>query len=427
MRDPRVKFVTPLLILLVAGVLTSPPALAYWELVPRVEGGITTETNPYNRVETQSYDSATGGFADFRLDSSYRTPRDVITLVPRFRTYQYTGSNGRLDDDDYSIDLNASHQWDTASGSLRAGYRNNGIRTSEFNTATPDQYTNDTQETWSFDPSFSYTLSALDSLQFTADYSDITYDASPQAGYFDYTNSSLQATWIHAFSQKTSTLFSVNGGKFKANNPYGLAETNNPFAPAENNTDSLGATVAVEHKFSPTITATITAGSSHSTQDIKGLYYDPYNPGYFNCPTLPEGILCSINASSNNFVGGVTLRQASEVMTTTFDYSQSQAPRSNGTSVVSESFRLNFQRTLSQRLNGSVNLLYTSDSALGNYGRQDRRYYSGNAALGYRLTQTLTVSGSYNYSVNDDDANSAEQKDNRLFLSLIYTGVGIRR
>ena len=42
MRDPRVKFVTPLLILLVAGVLTSPPALAYWELVPRVEGGITT-------------------------------------------------------------------------------------------------------------------------------------------------------------------------------------------------------------------------------------------------------------------------------------------------------------------------------------------------------------------------------------------------
>ena len=423
MRDPRVKFVTPLLILLVAGVLTSPPALAYWELVPRVEGGITTETNPYNRVETQSYDSATGGFADFRLDSSYRTPRDVITLVPRFRTYQYTGSNGRLDDDDYSIDLNASHQWDTASGSLQAGYRNNGIRTSEFNTVTPDQYTNDTQETWSFGPSLSYTLSALDSLQLAADYSDITFNASPQAGYFDYTNSSVQATWIHGFSQKTSALFSVNGGKFKANNPYGPAENN--YQPSENNTDSLGGTIALEHKLSPTVTATITAGSSHSTQDIKGIYYDPYNPGYL-CPTFPFA-LCSISQSSNNFVGGITLSQASEVMTTTFDYSQSQAPRSNGTSVVSESFRLNFQRTLSQRLNGSLNLLYTSDSALGNYGRQDRRYYSGNAALRYRLTQTLTVSGSYNYSVNDDDANSAEQKDNRLFLSLIYTGVGIRR
>ena len=53
MRDPRVKFVTPLLILLVAGVLTSPPALAYWELVPRVEGGILSlihisePTRPY--------------------------------------------------------------------------------------------------------------------------------------------------------------------------------------------------------------------------------------------------------------------------------------------------------------------------------------------------------------------------------------------
>ena len=221
MRDLSIKFAT---VLLIAGALTSPPALAYWELVPRVEGGITTETNPYNRVETQSYDSATGAFLDFRLDSAYRTPRDVITLVPRFRTYQYSGSDDRLDDDDYSLDLNASHQWDTASASLRAGYRNNGIRTSEFNTVTPDQYTNDTQETWSFDPSFSYTLSALDSLQFTADYSDITYNASPQAGYYDYTNSSIQATWIHAFNAKTSALLSVNGGKFKATNPYGLAD-----------------------------------------------------------------------------------------------------------------------------------------------------------------------------------------------------------
>ena len=102
--------------MLLSGLLVSRPALAYWELVPRVEGGITTETNPYNRLENQSSDSATGAFADFRLDSAYRTQRDVVTLVPRFRTYQYTGSDDRLDDDDYSLDLNASRQWDTASG-----------------------------------------------------------------------------------------------------------------------------------------------------------------------------------------------------------------------------------------------------------------------------------------------------------------------
>ena len=411
------------LALLLSCLLISGQALAYWELIPRIEGGITTETNPYNRLDTQSSDGATGAFVDFRLDSSYRTPRDVVTLTPHVRTYQYTGSDDRLDDDDYSIDLTASHQWDTASASLRGGYRNNGIRTSEYNTATPDQYTNDTQETWSFGPSFSYTLSALDSLRFTADLSDITYDASPSAGYFDYTNSSVQATWIHAFSQKTSTLVSVNGGKFKATNPYGPAQNN--YQPSENITDSLGGTVAVEHKLSPTVTATVTAGSSHSTQDVKGIYYDPENPSFL-CPTFPSS-LCSISESSNNFVGGITLSQESEVMTTTFDYSQSQAPRSNGTSVVSESFRLNFQRTLSQRLNGSLNLLYTSDSALGNYGRQDRTYFAGGTTLRYRLTQTLAVSGSYNYSVNDDDANSAKQKDNWLFLSLVYTGVGIRR
>jgi hypothetical protein len=422
MRHRHFRSAATLVALLASGLLLSGPTLAYWELVPRVEGGITTETNPYNRVESQSYDSATGAFADFRLDSAYRTPRSTVTLIPRFRTYQYSGSDDRLDDDDYSLDLNASHQWDTASASVRAGYRDNGIRTSEFNTAIPGQTTDDSQETWSFGPSLTYTLSPLNTLQFTADLTDITYDASPTAGYFDYTNSSVQATWIHAFNQKTSALFSVNGGKFKATNPYGPAENN--FQPSENNTDSLGGTIAVEHKLSPTVTATVTAGSSHSTQDIKGIYYDPTNPAFL-CPTLPT--LCSISESSNNFVGGITLRQVSEVMTTTIDYSQSQAPRSNGSSVVSESFRLNFDRDISQRFEGSVNLLYVSDSALGNYGRQDRVYYSASGNLRYRLTETLSLYGTYTYTINDDDANSDKQKNNRLFFSLVYRGVGIRR
>lgn len=423
MRFCHLRSITASLTVILPGLLISQPAFAYWELVPRVEGGITTETNPYNRVESESYDSATGAFADFRLDSAYRTPRSAITLIPRFRTYQYTGSDNRLDDDDYYLDLNASHQWDTASASVRVGYRDNGIRTSEFNTATPGQTTDDSQETWSLSPSLSYTLSALSTLQLSADLVDITYDASPQAGYYDYTNSGVQATWIYAYSAKTSLLLSANGGKFKATNPY-PPNMGNPYSFTENITDSFGGTVAIERKLTPTVTATVTLGSSHSSQDIEGLIYDPSNPAFF-CPTLPTR--CSISESSNNFVGGITLRQTSEVMTTTIDYSQSQAPRSNGSSVVSESFRLGFNRDLSQRFEGSVNLLYTSDSNLGNYGRQDRVYYSATGNLRYRLTETLSLYGTYSYTVNDDDFNSDKQKNNRLFFSLVYRGVGIRR
>lgn len=406
--------------LLLSGLLISGPSQAYWELVPRIEGGITTETNPYNRLDDASSDGATGAFADFRLDSTYRTPRDVITLVPRFRSYQYTGSDDRLDDDDYSLDLNVSRQWDTASGSLRAGYRNNGIRTSEFNTATPGQTSNDTQETWSFGPSFSYALSARNSLQFTADLSDISYDASPTAGYFDYRNTNVQATWIHAFNQKTSALLSANGGKFKATDP---------FSSAENITDSYGATVALERKLTPTVTATVTLGGSRSTQDIKreAIPFPPFGffcPPGFNADTQGQ---CSLSESSKNFIGGITLRQSSEIMTTTVEYSQSQAPRSNGTSVVSDNFRLGFDRTFSRRFNGSINLLYANDSALGDIGRRDRTFYSANGTLRYRLTETLSLNGSYYYSVNDDDANSDKQTNNRLFISLVYRGMGIRR
>ena len=54
-------------------------------------------------------------------------------------------------------------------------------------------------------------------------------------------------------------------------------------------------------------------------------------------------------------------------------------------------------------------------------------YYSATGTLRYRLTETLSVSGSYYYSVNDDDANSDKQTNNRLFISLVYKGVGIRR
>jgi hypothetical protein len=402
-----------------AGALISGPALAYWEFLPRVEGGVTAETNPYNRLDSDSSDGATGGFADFRLDSAYRTQRDVITLTPRLRSYQYTGSDDRLDDDDYSLDLDASRQWDTASGSLRLGYRDNGIRTNEFNTAIPGQTSNDSQETWTFGPSFNYVLSPRHSLQFSADLSDISYDASQAAGYYDYRNTNIQATWIQAYSLQTSILLSANGGKFKATDPYSTAE---------NDTDSYGATVAVERKLTPTVTATFTLGTSHSTQDIsREAFFIPILG--FVCPTgftLETGEQCLLDESSDNFVGGITLRQASEAMTTTVEYSQSQAPRSNGTSVVSDSFRLSFGRELSQRFDGSLSLLYVGDSALGDIGREDRTYYGASGTLLYRLTQTLSVNGSYYYSLNDDDANDDEQTNNRLFISLIYKGLGIR-
>lgn len=396
----------------------SGPALAYWELVPQVEGGITTETNPYNRLDSQDSDSASGAFADFRLASAYRTRRDAITLVPRFRTYKYTGSDDRLNDDDYSLDLNASRQWDTASGSLRAGYRQDGIRTSEFNTASGET-TDDSQDTWTLAPSFSYVLSQRHSLQFSGDLSDITYDASPTAGYYDYRNTTIQATWVYAVSENTSTLLTANTGKFKATDPYSTAE---------NITDSYGATVAVEHKFTPTLTGSVTLGGSHSTQDIS-LEADEF----FGCLFFPPGWTldapgqCSIRESSDNFVGGLALTQSSEVMSTTFEYSQRQAPRSNGTSVVSDNFRLSFERTISERFTGAINLLYASDSSLGDIGREDRDYYAASGTLRYRLTQTLSVSGSYYYSVNKDDANSDEQTNNRLFISLVYKGLGIRR
>jgi hypothetical protein len=72
----RMSAATALTVLL-PGLLVSVPALAYWELIPRVEGGITTETNPFNELETRGYDSATGAFADFAsiaLSGPHATP-----------------------------------------------------------------------------------------------------------------------------------------------------------------------------------------------------------------------------------------------------------------------------------------------------------------------------------------------------------------
>jgi hypothetical protein len=267
-------------------------------------------------------------------------------------------------------------------------------------------------------PSLNYVLSERNSLQFTADLTDIEYDAEPTSGYYDYTNSSLQTTWIHAFDEQTSLLLSVNGGKFKATDPYSTAE---------NITDSYGATAGLERKLTPTVTGTLTLGASHSSQDVsREAYFGFICPLGFVLDTQGQ---CQLSESSDNFIGGLSLRQTSELMTTTIEYSQSQAPRSNGSSVVSDSFRLKFNRDLSQRFEGSLDLLYTSDSALGDYGRQDRVYYSATTSLRYRLTEYLSLYGTYAYTVNEDDENDGgeQQKNNRLFFSLVYRGVGIRR
>jgi hypothetical protein len=415
--------------LLFFGVSAAGPASAhYWEVVPQLEAGITAESNPRYIDDGADADieSAKGTFVDMRLIGALKAPDKSLTLTPRLVTTNYLGNNQDLDKDDFYVDLQGASQSELGQLDVLVSYADIAVVTAEFEDATPDnpdlppptvggsgRFADATQETWSGALSYSYNLSQRNILAVSANGSTTTYDAEPTAGYFDYSNPTAQITLQHVLNQRDIAFLSLNGGRFTAEAPIGSAR---------NTTDSFGATVGYQRQFNPTLSGTLIGGLSRSFLDITGLPFDN-ETGALCFPTL-----CSISTTSRTFVGSLNVRKRSEVTTMNVDISRNLAPNSNGTQYIEDAFRLYVDRELTARLVGTLGMVFTKSQSVADIRRLDQDYYTVSAALRWKLTPTWSLAGNYAYVTSNSDAgnSSSKEKNNALFLSVIYRGVGYR-
>ncbi|MEO7386310.1 MAG: hypothetical protein ABIX37_05190 [Gammaproteobacteria bacterium] len=438
-----------------ACLLPMAPAVAYWELTPLLDAGITYESNPrYISDESKAIliganpditDDVLGTFVDAKLEGVYKTPSSQIALSPRIRKTDYLKSNKDLNDNDWYVDFLAAHNGTLGNVSLNADYRETGVRTSEFESATPSnpddplpvsggsgRFSDDTQSTWEVGPALSFQLSPRNQVRVSGNFAETTYNQedSPllaSRDYLDYRYSSVDVVLGHTLDEKNAFEIALNGGTFLASEDGRLFE---------NSTDSFGITGTYQRVFSPTLTGSASAGVSRNSIDVSGIIggFDPLT----GSPCLPSGP-CAISNEERNFVGSLDLRKRSEETTLNFSLSSQIAPRSDGTEVVQEQARLFVVRTLTRRLTGTFGGIYSLESAVGQIfqpetatfglARQDRNYFTVDTGLSWQLTTTLALYGTYSYTDNETDTTSGtvSQTNNRLFFGVRYRGVALRR
>gem|GEM_PF-1594919 len=430
-------------------VLPVSQALAYWQLTPQVEAGITYQTNPryltseQEAVNPDGGDDVLGTYIDVLTEGSWKTPSTTVSLQPRLRRTDYLKANDDLNNDDTYLSFLAAHTGSRGSVGLNVFFQDTLIITSDFQTAAPDEpgapppvngttgrYSNATQKTWSYQPSLTFQVSTLNALSLTGQLSDTTYNednlrTAVTPLYVDYSNSSVELAIRHYLNPKSSFVLALNGGNFTANNPGSRIQ---------NSTDSFGLTAAYDYTFSATLTGSVTVGTTRSGADISGITFgqDPLTGA--PCSVADS---CSSSNEARNFVGYAQLRKRSEDTTFTVSLSRAIAPNSNGTQTVQDSVRLDVNQTLTRKLTGGIGTVYSKDSSLsknssqfGNF-RQDSTYLTVDSRISWNLTETLSVYSSYSYISSQTDQTSLssnfKQSNNRVFFGVLYRGVGFRR
>lgn len=445
-----------LLAALVPVVAPVAPAYAYWELIPQVNVGITAENNPryisdesedaQNAINPNATANAMGVFMEAQVTGAYKTPSGGVSLTPRIRNTNYLKSNKDLNDDDLYLDLIGEHNGALGSIALSGRYQETGVRTSEFESATPTnpddpgpvtggsgRFSDDTQQTWNLRPSLSYQLSPRNLIGISGQFAETTYDEDrgvllTSRDYLDYSYSSLDVSLRHVLDATNYFALGLNGGNFLADESGRLFR---------NSTDSFGINATYNRIISDTLTGSLTIGVTRSAIDVAGIIggFDPLTEALCR-PSNP----CSTSDEERNFVGSIDLRKRSELTTLNFSIASQIAPRSDGTEVIQEQVRLYVDRRLTNRLGGTLGALYSMESAVGQVfqpetatlglARQDRDYLTIDTGLSWRLTATMTVYGTYSYVSDTTDligGGNVHQTNNRLYLGVRYQGTGIRR
>ena len=422
-------------------------ALAYWQITPQADAGITYQTNPRYLTDAEEAVNPDGGedtlgtFVDVRTEGVWKTPSTTVSLVPRLRRTDYLKANDDLNNDDSYLTFLATYTGSRGSVGMNVLYADTSIVTSDFQTATTDdpgapppvngttgRYSNAMQKTWTYQPSVTFQLATRNSFSITGDLADVTYNEDglqfdEAVRYVDYSNSSVELALRHYLNPKSFFVIALNGGNFV---------TENPDTSIQNSTDSFSITAAYDYTFSQTLTGSVTAGISRSAIDVSGIGFglDPLT----GSPCTADRT-CSISNEARNFVGYAQLRKRSE--DTTFDVSLSRAiaPGSNGTQSVQDSLRLDINQTLTRKLSVGIGGVYSKDSALSKnatqFGdlRQDSDYLTIDSRISWTLTDTLQFYGSYSYISSTTDAinGNVDQNNNRLNFGVLYRGVGFRR
>ncbi len=411
-------------------VVSTPVHADAFEAIPILELGALHESNP--RLQDDNEDDATGLVLDTRLNMQWATGRTSLDLKPRARFSWYADSDDKdLEDEDYFIDSLLSHRTALSEYTLDAGYSTVGVRSSEVESAGDPsgsgsgniRRADDSRQTFRIGPGWSRRLGARNLVSISGAYTDVDFDKETiQTGRLPYKYWDGRAALQRTLNQKTDAGVQLELSRF---------ESNASGASIDNTSDTVGASLFANYRFSETLSGSAYFGARATDIELKRQQVGTLPGGSPLC--LSSGIFvvpCKENTDDTNFVGSASLRK--EAKRTNFDLSISRAvtPNSNGGEQVRDTLDAVVSRRLTQRLTGRVGVLYFSQEDVADLTNRSSDYISANARLSWQLAKQWSLFGAYRF-VNDDDENlngtSEDATNHYVFVGVRWQGLGWRR
>lgn len=333
----------------------------------------------------------------------WETPTGSTSVRPRVRFQDYS-----TDDDvtnfEAFLDLRSQFQTERSRFLLVGRFDRRDSTLAEFADAGFDdldpedptspesgvQTFDQTRQRYELRPSYGYRLSERASFDISASYQSIDYsDEIPgrRVGY-DYLLGDVGVTWAMG-SQTDLKLF---GGASRYERDDGL-----------NDTDSLRAGVALEHRWSAK--SGVAARVVFQQDDISST-------------DLPGGV------EDENVSAEVTLFRKGEVDEWRLVAGSAFSPSSAGGINKNTQVRVSYQRSLSEKTRFLAAIRHVDYASVGNINDQDERTYT-TADLEVRrfLTPTWYVNAGYTYRSQDRDVLPGSAEDNQVFISIGYQGL----
>jgi hypothetical protein len=419
------------------------PGLAWgaaWELKPVVEVGTVYETNPRYLRDCRDTDGPAarcgneyvmGVYVDARLTAAWLTPDTAVRLTPRVRDWNYLESNKDLNNNDQYLDLSILHRTARLQLGLSGQYQDTLVRQQNVESATPDdpdapppitggasQQVDDgaTQERWSVAPYLSYNLSPRNALSLQLGYSDVSFDDQVNLRFFDYDTTNADFGLTHTLDQKNTFRLAVNVSSFSADN---FNRVDVPLLRIENQTDNYGITATYERILTQTLRATLRVGTVRNSSEVI------------------SGQGGTFRANDSTILGNLGIRRRSQKTTLNFDVGRTQVPRSDGRQVTQDEARFFVDHNFTQRLSGRFGLVGLDASTIGDFDRFEQRFLTVDLSTAYRLLPEWTVRVLFTWRNSETDFNQfgdftlntveSDQENRRLFFSVTYSGLPIRR
>jgi hypothetical protein len=315
-----------------------------------------------------------------------------VSLAAGYNVQRYTAF-AQLDRQDPFVRFNSRLSTERNQYGLAASYSQSSSRsTAEQDTGDFMTESSVTSETIS--PSYSYQMTARDSISLGANYSTRTYSTTD---FSDNKTKSVNFGWQHQLSERLS-----GGLNFSASNYQSDGLT------LSSNDDNYNLSTTITYKLSELWQLNGSVGvrklNSHRT----------------------DGLGASVNSSSSGSSFDFSANRITELGSFSMGLSRSLSPSNNGDVNEQDRLTIAWSKALTELLSTSLSASYQQSTSALVEGSDKRENINFSPSIKWQLERDLGLNLSYQYRQQKRSSANTNMSSNSLMMTLIYDWDGIR-